>query len=57
MVEDDEVDVGRLVMTVVAGTEEVGLKKLRHGRGNRRSVSASYVPIYTQNLYLIFVGL
>ena len=32
-------------------------KKLRHGRSNRRSVSASYVPLYTQNLYLIFVGL
>ena len=38
-------------------TSYSGLKKLRHGRGNMRSVSASYVPIYTQNLYLIFVGL
>ena len=28
VVEDDEVEVGRLVMTVVVGTEVVGLKRL-----------------------------
>ena len=30
-------------------------KNLRHGRGNRRRVSASYLPIYSQNVYLAFI--
>ena len=30
-------------------------KKMRQSRGNRRRVSASYLPIYSQNVYHVFI--